>query len=83
MPWSRRRCTSRSRVRAEVMPMPAKRGSVGHGCTPVEPFATLVERRMAGEVRLQRRHRDEPLRDRVEVGARARLLLPAPAGPTQ
>src|SRR5690606_40172807 len=65
-------CTSRSRVRAEVMPMPEKRTSATW--PPVEPLSHAAERRMARQVDLQRRDRHEALADGVEIGTRPRFL---------
>src|SRR5712672_2509464 len=74
MPCSRRRCTSRSRVRAEVMPMPDRRRSV---IDAFQPAPDCGQGRVTGEVDLQRRHRDVSLGDGVEVGTRTRVLLRA------
>src|SRR5207248_2283678 len=72
MPCSRRRCTSRSRVRAEVMPMPDRRRSV---IDAFQPGPDCGQCRVAGEVDLQGSHRDVSLGDGVEVGAGTRVLL--------
>src|SRR5579872_6466788 len=72
IPCSRNRCTSRSRVRAEVMPMPLRRRST---IDAFQPLRHELERAVPGEIDLQRRHRDEPLRYGVEVRPRPGILL--------
>src|SRR2546425_11911652 len=72
MPCSRKRCTSRSRVRAEVMPMPDRRRSV---IDAFQPGPYRGQRRVTGEVDLQGSHRDISLGDGVEVGPGTRVLL--------
>src|SRR5256885_5642335 len=72
MPCSRNRCTSRSRVRAEVMPMPDRRRSV---IDAFQPGPDRGQRRVTGEVDLQGSHRDISLGDGVEVGPGTRVLL--------
>src|SRR5579872_7241155 len=72
MPCSRSLCTSRSRVRAEVMPIPLRRRST---IDAVQPVRDQVERGVARHIDLQRRHRDEALRDGVEVGSGPGVLL--------
>ncbi len=66
MPCSLRRWTSRSRVRAEVMPMPAKRAST---IQVVQPGLHAGDGRMAREIDLQGSHGNEAFLDGVEVGA--------------
>src|SRR5580698_714286 len=72
MPWSRSRWTSRSRVRADVIPMPLRRRSTIEAFQPVRHH---VERVVAREVDLQRCHGNEALRHRVEVRTRSGILL--------
>src|SRR5579872_1268306 len=74
MPCSRRRCTSRSRVRAEVMPMPAIRRSA---IEAFQPAPDCGQRAVAREVDVQRRHRDVAACHCVEVGAGTGVLLRA------
>src|SRR5512145_3332043 len=78
MPCSRRRATSRSRVRAEVMPIPltllwsfTPASVVRSFRAPGKPLADLAERGMARQVDLQRRDRDVAAGHRVEIGALA------------
>src|SRR5882672_2669356 len=72
MPPSFSRCTSRSRVRAEVMPMPLTRGST---IDAPQPFIETFERRMTRQIDLQRCHRYEPVPYGVEIRARTGFLL--------
>src|SRR5882757_3810016 len=72
MPCSRRRCTSRSRVRAEVMPIPANRTSA------IDAFQPALHGRqcgVSGQVDLQRRHGNIALCDGVEVRPWTGVLL--------
>src|SRR5271165_3972265 len=73
IPCSCSRCTSRSRVRAEVMPMPLKRGP-SMKLVKIEPPLEIRKRRMAGQIDLQRSDGRITLRDSVEVRAGARVL---------
>src|SRR5262245_12289798 len=72
MPLSLRRCTSRSRVRADVMPMPSRRRSTID--TP-QPARQLLESAGPRQIDLQRGHRDEAARDGAEIRARTGVLL--------
>src|SRR5215472_18671220 len=72
MPCSRSRWTRRSRVRAEVMPMPVSRRSV---IDAFQPAADGGQCAVAREIDLERRHRYEALGDRVEVRAGPCVLL--------
>src|SRR6516225_10129033 len=74
MPCSRRRWTKRSRVRAEVMPIPARRRSA---IQAIQPAGERGKHRMAREIDLQRSHRDIAVRHGVEVGSGAAFLLGA------
>src|SRR5271167_1543991 len=77
MPCSCRRCTSRSRVRADVMPIPLKREPSTAALLELEPALDFGERGMPGQVDLQRRDRRETRGDRVKVGARTGVLTGA------
>src|SRR5690242_18368814 len=95
MPLSLSVAASRSRARCEVIPSPlnADGGNgwmfiviasgrllvhrVGHR---LHPAADLLQRLVAGQVDVDRRHRDIAAADRVEVGARA-IVLGAAGGP--
>src|SRR5450631_165980 len=68
MPWSCSRCTNRSRVRAEVMPIPLRRGP-SIKLLKFQPTLQLGQRRMTRQVDLQRRDGCITLRDRMKVGA--------------
>src|SRR5579883_2821936 len=72
MPCSRSRCTSRSRVRAEVMPMPE---SLMSGMNTFQPALQIGQRGVACQIDLQGRHGDETLSDGLEVGAGTGILL--------
>src|SRR6202521_6484597 len=72
MPCSRKRCTSRSRVRAEVIPIPDRRRSV---IDAFQPGPDCGQCRMTGEVDLQGSHRDISLGNGIEVGTWTRVLL--------
>ncbi len=80
MPCSRSRATSRSRVRADVMPMPLTllwsftcAASAAHSVRPPSHSPISVERRMARQVDLQRRDRHVAIGDGMEVRALARV----------
>src|SRR5258708_882703 len=73
MPCSCSRCTNRSRVRAEVMPMPLRRGP-SIKLLNLEPAPKIVERRMARQVDLQGCNRSVPLGHRMKVRARSGIL---------
>src|SRR5579883_2395184 len=77
MPCSRRRWTSRSRVRAEVIPMPENRRS---GMDAFQPLLYGGERRMACQIDLQGSHGNPTLGDGFEIGSRSGILL-RPGGP--
>src|SRR5579872_1808813 len=72
MPCSLRRWTRRSRVRAEVMPMPVRRTSVINAFQPARQGG---QGRVTCQIDLQGRHRDIPFRDRMKVRPGSGLLL--------
>src|SRR5271170_6153653 len=76
IPCSCSRCTSRSRVRADVMPMPLRRGP-SMKLLKIEPPLEAQQRVMARQIDLQRRDRREPFSDSVKVRARPRVLTGA------
>src|SRR6202167_4117563 len=73
IPCSCRRCTRRSRVRAEVMPMPLRRGP-SIKLLNLEPSFEIDQCRMPRQIDLQRRDGSVPLRHGVKVRARTRVL---------
>src|SRR5580692_5524198 len=73
IPCSCRRCTGRSRVRAEVMPMPLSRGP-SMKLLKLEPFLQLGQRCMTGQIDLQGSDGGKPFRHGMEVRARSRVL---------
>src|SRR6185312_5124654 len=64
--------TNRSRVRADVMPMPESRRS---GMNAFQPMLQGGQRRMARKIDLQGSHRNITLGDGLEVGAGPGILL--------
>src|ERR1700728_647724 len=76
IPCSCRRCTRRSRVRAEVMPMPLSRGP-SMKLLKLEPFVQLRQRRMTGQIDLQGRDRGKPFCHGMEIRARSGILATA------
>src|SRR5687767_7072996 len=77
MPCSCRRWISRSRVRAEVMPMPAKRMLIARVRSRPEPGAQRIQGIAIGQVHGERRHRDIAVGYGVEVRAGACILAGA------
>src|SRR5271168_4978813 len=73
IPCSCKRCTRRSRVRADVMPIPLSRGP-SMKLLNLEPFLQLRYRRMARQVDLQRSDGGESLRDGMKIRARSGIL---------
>src|SRR5208337_4834290 len=73
MPCSCSRCTNRSRVRAEVIPMPLRRGS-SMKLLKRKPTLEFGQRHVPRQIDLQRRDGGKALRDRVKVRARSRIL---------
>src|SRR5271156_5630186 len=74
IPWSLKRCTSRSRVRADVIPIPAKRTSA---IDTFQPTLHNRQRGVSGQIDLQRGHRDVVLCNGGEVGSGAGIVLGA------
>src|SRR3984957_12151316 len=73
IPWSCRRCTRRSRVRAEVMPMPLSRGP-SMKLLKLEPFLQLGQRRVTGQIHLQGSDRGKPFGHGMKIRARPCVL---------
>src|SRR5476651_1828646 len=73
MPCSRSRCTSRSRVRAEVMPIPLRRGP-SVKLLKLEPALEFGQSRVARQIDLQGSDGRETLGNGVKIGARTRVL---------
>src|SRR5579862_7907903 len=72
MPCSRNRWTRRSRVRAEVIPIPDMRRSAIDG---IQPAGKRRQRGVAREIHLQWSHGHVTLRNGVEVGSRTLVFL--------
>src|ERR1700689_179147 len=76
MPCSCNRCTKRSRVRAEVMPIPLRRGP-SIKLLNLEPAFEVDQGSMPRQVNLQRRDGSVALRHSVKICARTRVLAGA------
>src|SRR5277367_3846635 len=73
MPCSCRRCTKRSRVRAEVMPIPLSRGP-SMKLLMREPLLQFGQSRMARQIDLQRRDGREAFGHGVKIRAGSGVL---------
>src|ERR1700678_553457 len=76
MPCSCSRCTQRARARAQVMPIPLKRGP-SMKLLKLEPALELVQSRVARQIDLQRRDGRETVGNRMKIGARPGILAGA------
>src|ERR1035441_3299326 len=76
MPCSRSASTSRSRVRADVMPMPLRRGP-SVKLLKLEPALEFGQSRVARQIDLQGSDGREAFGDGVKIGARTRILTGA------
>src|SRR5579863_5635669 len=76
IPCSCRRCTRRSRVRAEVMPIPLRRGP-SMKLLKLEPFRKFGQRRVTRQIDLQRRNGCKSIGHGMEIGAGSRVLTGA------
>src|SRR6266404_7976039 len=73
MPCSCKRCTRRSRVRAEVMPMPLSRGP-SMKLLKVEPPLQFGQSGVTCQIDLQRRDGCKALGDGMKIGAGSGVL---------
>src|SRR5580700_7891503 len=73
IPCSCRRCTRRSRVRADVMPIPLRRGP-SMKLLKLEPFRKFRQRRMTRQIDLQRGNGRKPFGHGMEIRAGSCVL---------